>query len=163
MSCIEKLITLSSLCFIFLASCSLASQTDINSEALKNANRGIVGTLLSDAKVYQIASSSELSPLTQQLLLSTLEKVAVIRGYEQTIGNHYRFDEDLNIAQINQICWMGVFLQNYKQYLPTQINKHESYIWIDGYVKHWQQDLNDAYRDKFIENDCRKSGEMPNL
>ncbi|WP_180185959.1 hypothetical protein [Acinetobacter sp. YH01008] len=157
MSCIEKLITLSSLCFIFLASCSLASQTDINSEALKNANRGIVGTLLSDAKVYQIASSSELSPLTQQLLFSTLEKIAVIRGYEQTIGKSYRFDEDLNIAQINQICWMGVFLQKYKQYLPTKIDKNESYIWVDAYVKHWQHDLNESYRDTLIENDCRKS------
>lgn len=109
MSCIEKLIILSSLCFIFLASCSLASQTDINSEALKNANRGIVGTLLSDAKVYQIASSSELSPLTQQLLFSTLQKIAVIRGYEQTIGKSYRFDEDLNIAQIQSNLLDGCF------------------------------------------------------
>ena len=69
----------------------------------------------------------------------------------------YRFDEDLNIAQINQICWMGVFLQKYKQYLPTKIDKNESYIWVDAYVKHWQHDLNESYRDTLIENDCRKS------
>lgn len=151
------IIPLSILCCLFLTSCSLASQTDKNSEALKNANRGIVGTLLSDAKVYQIASTSEPSPLTQQLLLSTLEKVAVIRGYEQTIGNAYHFDADLNIAQINQICWMGIFLQKHRPYLPTQIDKHASYLWINAYVKHWQHQLNTTYGDTLIENDCRKS------
>lgn len=156
---IKKLIIpLSVLCCIFLTSCSLTSQTDKNSVALKNANRGIVGTtLLSDTKVYQIASSSEPSPLTQQLLLSTLEKVAVIRGYEQTIGNAYHFDTELNITQINQICWMGIFLQKHKPYLPTQIDKHASYLWIKAYVKHWQHQLNSTYGNTLIENDCRKS------
>lgn len=93
--------------------------------------------------------------MTEALLYSTIEKVAVIQGYEKSIGSNYSVDDDLKIAEINQICWMGNFLQEYKQYIPPQIDKNMIYQWIDSKQLKWKNRLNKVYGSERIKDDCR--------
>lgn len=147
--------TSSFLVLLFMTGCSSTPTTDTNLEAFKNANRGAIGIIQSDYKVYKLATQSELTPITEQLLYSTIEKVSVIKGYEKNIGENYSVDADLSISQINQICWMGNFLQEYKQYIPANIDKSDTYLWLDSKQLKWKEKLNKIYGNEKIQDDCR--------
>ena len=148
-------ILLSCFCALLITGCITSPPSEVVSEALKNANRGAIGMIQSDYKMYKIASKSKLNPMTEALLYSTIEKVAVIRGYEQSIGSNYSVDDGLNIMEINQICWMGNFLQEYKQYIPPEMDKNTIYAWIELKQKKWKDKLNKVYGNEIIKDDCR--------
>nr|WP_174506217.1 hypothetical protein [Acinetobacter sp. Marseille-Q1620] len=111
--------------------------------------------LLADYDVYKNATKSELTPTTEALLYSTIKKIALIKGFEGKIGGDYKVDKDLNIAEKNQFCWIGNFVQQYKKYIPAQIDKSDVLNWVDKKQMDIKAELRDLNGDKMIENDCR--------
>ncbi|WP_320339703.1 hypothetical protein [Acinetobacter nosocomialis] len=128
-------------------------------EAIINASRGAVNMLIIDQPVYKNAIATETNKVTKALLVTTLEKVGVLKGLEKQIGNGYMVEESLSLGKLNQLCWTTKFLLHYKKDIPQEAQAAYSdvYSWIDAKQTAWTKKLNSAYtKDELGEDDCRK-------
>lgn len=153
MLCIQNLKKYSLIFFLSLISgCTNSANYQ---DDIKNANIGARSMIYLDYLVYKNAINSDLTPITQALLQSTIQKVAVIKGFEKTSGDKYQIEDEMSIAEINQMCWMGNFLLEYKKNLPKEIDYSDVYSWIETKQLKWKEKLNEIYGNEKIQDDCR--------
>lgn len=153
MLCMQNLKNYSLIFFLILISgCTNSANYQDN---IKNANIGARSMIYLDYLVYKNAIDSDLTPVTQALLQSTIQKVAVIKGFEKTSGDKYEIEDEMSIAEINQMCWMGSFLLEYKKNLPKEIDYSDVYLWIETKQLKWKEKLNTIYGNEKIKDDCR--------
>lgn len=144
--------------FFSLTGCA-NTQVNNDREAIINASRGAVNMLIIDQPVYKNAIATETNKVTKALLVTTLEKVGVLKGLEKQIGNGYIVEESLSLGKLNQLCWTTKFLLHYKKDIPQEAQAAYSdvYSWIDAKQTAWTKKLNSAYtKDELGEDDCRK-------
>ncbi|MGK9156438.1 hypothetical protein [Acinetobacter radioresistens] len=156
MLCIQNLKNTKNYSLIFFL-CLISGCTNSanHQDDIKNANIGARSMIYLDYLVYKNAINSDLTPITQALLQSTIQKVAVIKGFEKTSGDDYKIEDEMSIAEINQLCWMGNFLQEYKKNLPKEIDYSDVYLWVDTKQSKWKAKLNKVYGNEKIKDDCR--------
>lgn len=124
-------------------------------ESLKSGSDGAVGMLLIDSEVYRKATSRELDAVTVSLLFSTLDKMAVLKRYEQEIGDGYVIEDGFTVGKANQLCWANRFLLEHKKELPPNLDYSSTYTWVTKKQEVLIERLNDYFGDKETENDCR--------
>lgn len=157
MLCIQNLKNIKSCCLIFFL-CLISGCTNLAKHQvdIKNANIGARSMIYLDYLVYKNAIKSDLTPITEALLQSTIQKVAVVKGFEKTSGDEYEIEDDMSIAEVNQMCWMGNFLQKYRKNLHQEIDYSDVYLWIDIKQSKWKAKLNKVYGNEIIKDDCRE-------
>lgn len=140
--------------FIILMGCA-NSAPQTKAENLRNGISGALSVIQADSEVFQKASVSNLSPVTKAVYIATINKANILRGLEKEIGNGYKVQDGLLIGNINQLCWMGRFLQVYKKHLPADIDYNDLYTWIDVRKNEWLSILNKELRSNHLKDDCR--------
>lgn len=124
-------------------------------ESLKSGSNGAVGMLLIDSEVYRKATPKALDAVTVSLLFSTLDKMAVLKRYEEEIGNGYTIEEEFTIGNANQLCWVNNFLLEHKKDLPPNLDYSSTYAWVNSKQKVLKNRISEYFGDKKAENDCR--------
>ncbi|MEQ1123619.1 hypothetical protein [Acinetobacter seifertii] len=144
---------------VLLISGCVNTQINSDKEALKNATRGAVGMVLLDHHMYKNAIESGYNAVTQSMLASTLLKAGILRTYEKEVGDGYTIESNLPLAKLNKLCWMGKFVQHYKNNIPAENLPayKDTLVWLDAKQTTLLKKLNDSYsKDELGEDDCRK-------
>lgn len=140
------------ICISLLGGCSTNQPIK---ESLKSGSNGAVGMLLIDSEVYRKATPKTLDAVTLSLLFSTLDKMAVLKRYEEEIGNGYTIEDDFTVGNANQLCWVNNFLLTHKKDLPSNLDYTSTYAWVDSKQKVLKNRISEYFGDKKAENDCR--------
>ncbi|EPG37572.1 hypothetical protein F907_01542 [Acinetobacter colistiniresistens] len=124
-------------------------------EILKSSSKGAVNIVLLDSAVYRKATTRKLDTVTASLLMSTLDKMAVLKRYEQEIGNGYTIEDTLTLGNVNDFCWINNFLLAHRKELPPNLDDTDTYRWIEAKQKRFKQAIDIKMDNKKMENDCR--------
>lgn len=139
-------------CLSLLSGCANTPDTG---EALKNGGNGAAGMLLIDSDVYRKAANRPLDAVTVELLLSTINKLAVLSRYEKDSKGAYLLEDTFNTGTANQFCWVNRFLLEYKKDIPANLDYSDTYKWVDAKQVILVNMLNETLGEKRMKNDCR--------
>lgn len=139
-------------CLSLLSGCANTPDTG---EALKNGGDGATGMLLLDSEVYRKATNKQLDAVTVELLLSTINKLAVLKRYEKESKGAYLLEDTFNTGNANQFCWVNRFLLEHKKDIPAHLDYSDTYKWVDAKQAVLIGMLNETLGDKRMKNDCR--------
>ncbi|ENX33877.1 hypothetical protein F889_02541 [Acinetobacter colistiniresistens] len=140
------------LCITLLTACTTAPSVK---ETLESGSKGAVNMILLDSDVYKKATTKELDAVTISLLFSTLKKMAVLKRFEQEIGGEYKIEESFTVGNANQFCWVNNFLLKHRKELPSNLDRPETYNWIEAKQKVFKKMLDESLGERRMKDDCR--------
>ncbi|WP_151776052.1 hypothetical protein, partial [Acinetobacter colistiniresistens] len=107
------------LCIGLLSGCTNSSNVK---QDLKSGGIGAAGMLLTDSEVYRKATAKDLDAITLALLFSTLDKMAVLKSYEEESKGAYLLEDTFTVGNANQFCWINNFLIKHRKELPRNLD-----------------------------------------